>query len=255
MSKVSIIIPKRDRSEFLKICLHYLNICCANKRFDVNVYIVDDSIFADNPDITYPNFKCLTYLPIPHLGKFNKSKLINYALSKMDDFDLLSIIDCDMIYDEDFLDSVYRNISLGAGYVVSHGYKLGKNLSDYIALMKPNLEYIKGSSDKEEFKVGPSQISMTRSTYKMFIDTFGSPLYDPYYEGWGAEDSDLSFKSMFLSSRNLLSKVELLGVWYHLYHESRNTDPVQYNKNYDHLKDQLSKYCASILKSQGGIHV
>ena len=45
MSKVSIIIPKRDRSEFLKICLHYLNICCANKRFDVNVYIVDDSIF------------------------------------------------------------------------------------------------------------------------------------------------------------------------------------------------------------------
>lgn len=37
-----------------------------------------------------------------------------------------------------------------------------------------------------------------------------------------------------------LRKADLRGVWYHLYHENRNNDPAQYNKNYAHFTEVVT---------------
>lgn len=250
--RVNIIIAKRDRHEHLKMCLHYLNNCCADKSFRVSVYVVDDSVNG----ITYtpyPNFN-LVYLPYPNSGIFNKSKLINYALSKMDDFDWFSLVDVDMIYAADFLSRIQKKITLNYEYIVSHGYKMGKTLSEYTAANLPPIEYITSASDITEFRVGPSQITMTKRTYQRFLDVFGSPLYDEFYEGWGAEDSDISVKSVLLRSRHMLLKDEVYNLWYHIFHEGSNVDAQQYQKNCSHLRERYSQNYLAVSQRYGGGH-
>jgi len=234
---VNLIIPKRDRHQSLLVCLHYLNLACNDKRFKVTVYIVDDSVKFSTIG-NYENFN-LVPLPYPNQSMFNKSRLINYALSHMGDCDWFSIIDVDMIYSDNFLDCINKKIELGCEYIVSHGYKLKKNISEYIISNKPSIEYFRGSAEKEEFRVGPSQITLTKTAYSKLLSVFGTPLYDEFYEGWGAEDSDISIKSMFLQNKHKLNKDQIYDIWYHLYHESRNIDSAQYQKNYNHFRDHI----------------
>ena len=251
VKRVNIIIPKRDRHEFLATCLHYLNLACANPGFKVTVYVSDDSVNETPPLGHYKNFK-LMHLRFPNSGLFNKSRLINNALSRMDDFDWFSILDVDMVYTHSFLNDILRKINLGADYVVSHGYKLGSSVSGHVMASYPAIEYVMSATDKEEFRVGPSQISMTKAAYNLFISSFGSPLYDEFYEGWGAEDSDVSFKSMFLSDKRMLRKESVNDVWYHMYHESRNTNGAQYKRNYDHFIARLADTFKTMPTIQGG---
>jgi len=93
MKKVNIFIAKRQRGEQLPICLHYLNLCNQNKKYNVIVYITEDCAYNA---IKLPEYKNITieYLFYPIDGLFNKSKLLNYGLAKArQDFDWFSIID------------------------------------------------------------------------------------------------------------------------------------------------------------------
>lgn len=248
--RVNIIIAKRDRNEHLKVCLHYLNRCCSDSKYKVNVYVVDDSVisFEHTP---YSNFN-LVYLSYPNSGLFNKSKLINYALARMDDFDWFSLVDIDMIYSDSFLSSIHKKVTLNYEYIVSHGYKLGETISKYTTTNLPELEYVTSTAEKYEFKVGPSQITMTKRAYQRFLDVFGTPLYDEFYEGWGAEDSDISSKSILLCRRHMLLKDEIYNMWYHIYHEGSLINQQQYQKNCAHLRERYNKNYSTITQKYGG---
>ena len=236
MSQVNIIIPKRGRDNYLDTCLYYLNLCCLDKQFKVNVYVIDDT--TKLPFKKYDNFN-LTSIYLPNSGLFNKSKLINRGLLEMEkNFDWFSIVDVDMVYSTNFLSQVHQKILSGVDYIVSHGYKMQPSLSAYVMATKPEILIIQESSRKEEFKVGPSQISMTKNTYELFLNLFGSPMYDEYYEGWGTEDTDISFKSAKLQRMNKMRKDTIPSMWFHLYHECLNSDEAQYNKNYKHFQEK-----------------
>jgi len=222
MRTINILIPKRGRIEYLKVCLHYLNTANADRKYDIIVYVVDDTE-TGYPLPVYDNIQVQQeYLKGD--GWFNKSKLLNYGLSKARyDFDHISVVDADMCYTTNFFGAVSASFDNGADYIVSHGYKLTEASSKHVYSL-PAIGEI-DNYEKEEFKVGPSQISMNRKCLDALKTYFGDKLYDEAYSGWGGEDSDLSLKSKILDRLGKIKKISINSMWYHLYHQQRNITP------------------------------
>lgn len=246
MAKINIIIAKRGRNKHYTTCLHYLNLANQNKIHDVVVYTADDGVdkLTEIPKLDNVS---LEYIIIPYNGPFCKTILLNNIINNMRQSDWMSIVDADMIYINDFYETICRTIN-NKTYIVSHGYKLNEPSTSTILASKtlPDIHYITGLQ-KSEFVVGPSQISLSYNLLQKFKNIFGNNLYDERFIGWGGEDSQLSFKSSEMVKHKLINKVALRGMWYHLHHENA-IDKSLHKKNCD-LLSALRSQDAQTIKS------
>jgi hypothetical protein len=237
--RVNVYIAKRGRDEHLKNCLHYLNEANRERRYLVTVFITED---RSCPSGAFP---CSIY---NHLsvwwsicnigGAFNKSKLLNKCIEDGNqlEYDWFSICDLDMIYPPNWFHLVEQEIKTGVDYLVCHGWKLGEETQESVSQSKAFEELLLLS--KVEFPVGPSQVSMTSRCLRLLLNTFGSPLYDESFIGWGGEDSILSSMSRKLYSEGRIIKRELPGVWLHQYHEEKKGGHPDYRKNFEHYQQR-----------------
>jgi len=226
---INVIVAKSDREESYDIFLHYLN--KISEKHDVTLYV---SSSKDTLEYKPEYFQFLENIFVDHqqvplpTHNFNKSILLNHGLNRMrSHFDIVCIMDIDMIYNEGFFDQVESSLRHGYNYIVSTGQNLDEDETFQVFEKIP--EEINQSIGTKF--TGCSQICMTEDVLDVLEDTFGF-LYDERYEGWGGEDSDLSYKSTILHRHMLLSKTEVRDVWNHLHHISRRPKDVENTTNY-----------------------
>ncbi len=182
--------------------------------------------------------------------RFNKSKLLNHSLKIMrGDYDAVCVFDIDMIYCSDFFHRVETAMYRGCDYVVCYGQKLSEKRTWIIGEDLPSNEEI-FRWEGEAFK-GCSQIVFNQKILKLFRKCFGC-FYDERYEGWGGEDSDLSYKSRLLSEvRGVIKKRQLDKAWCHMFHPSarpedyRNTDKNsnRFQRSQGESAEKIQRYC------------
>ena len=197
MKQINIIIAERDRDDCLSVCLHHLDIANSGKLYNVIVYVVSDRrstlVHCENIYVFMYYFPTLTKY-------FNKAALLNYGLEVMvPDFDWLSIVDVDMMYNPKFFNTIDMNIS-DRSYLVSTGTQLSNG----------------------DVYPGASQISISRTVYELFQNIYGEKLYCEDFEGWGGEDSDLSLKSIDMKKEDLIDRRVISDMWIHRNHEKRH---------------------------------
>jgi tetratricopeptide (TPR) repeat protein len=242
--KFNIMISKRGRREYLFTCLHYLNLANANRYDDVEVYISHD----DSEILDFSNFENLIifYYFVQKEGNFNKSMLLNNSIKHArEDFDIMTFIDLDIVYDDKFFEIIKYLIN-SYDYIVTTGYKLPKEEFESIKESLEKVDAIK-SLGKYDNYAPPSQISMNRTAYFEMLKASGrEQLFNEYYEGWGCEDSEIEAISLYLSQKGIIKKTMIHGAWYHLWHEIENVksdfDKELYQRNVQYLKEFTKKY-------------
>ena len=242
--KFNIMISKRGRKEYLLTCLHYLNLANANRYDDVEVYISHD----DNEILDFSNFKNLKifYYFIQNKGYFNRSILLNHSIKHArKDFDIMTIMDLDMIYDDKFFEIIKYLINY-YDYIVPTGYKIPKEESESIKESLDNVDIIKKLGRYDNY-APPSQMSMNKKAYfEMIKASDREQLFNEYYEGWGCEDSELSAISAYLRQKGIIKKTMMHGMWYHLWHEiehdKNNFNKELFERNVQYLNEFTKKY-------------
>lgn len=225
MPRVNIVIAKRGRERHLNACLHFLDKCNTRFLFDVSVYVVEDRFSEHvNPESYFSIKVCYLFLEEQPL-LFNKSKLLNYGFEHMrQDYDWVSVVDVDMIYDPRFLDKINSTL-IDNTVCVCNGYDIDLGISMFIL----NGSYVIPDIASLSKYAGNSQMSMTRNTVLLIKEIYGE-LYCEKFEGWGGEDSDLSFRIYDMVKANLLRRVTFDGMWCHLWHV-KERDSETYNNN------------------------
>jgi tetratricopeptide (TPR) repeat protein len=242
--KFNIIIPKRNRKEYLLNCLHYLNLANENRQDDIEVYISHD----DREVLDFSSFENLGiyYFYIQKEGHFNKSLLLNYAIKHArKDFDILTIMDLDIVYDNKFFE-IIKYLVDSFDYIVTTGYRLSKEESKSIRKSRSSIDVLRKAKEYDNY-AGLSQISMNRKAYFEILKASGREvLFNEYYEGWGCEDSELSAISTFLSQKGSIQKTMIHGMWYHVWHEIEKEkidfDKELYERNVQYLNEFTKKY-------------
>lgn len=246
MKCVNVYIARRGRREHLENCLYYLNQANSKVRYDVVVFICSD----DPIDVVgdFPNLRMVwTYAP-SKVAEFNKARLLNDCVSLGNQsarkYDWVSIVDLDMIYPENWFTMVEQQMLMGVDYLVCHGWKLGDGTQNDVN-KHPSFEALL-QLPKEEFSVGPSQVSISQKGYQIIQQYFPGNLYREEFLGWGGEDSVLSSISRKLSIEKRLQKAELNGIWLHQYHEFKGNHPT-YPANYTLYKKINSEIMSKTL--------
>lgn len=235
MKKFNIIIAKRERDEYLRWCLHFLNKANREKKHDVNIYVIDDSQIVPREDDNYNNVKVFRYYWRVS-NDFNKSSLLNYGLKIMrHDFDYVSIVDVDIVYSSEFFDKIASRVDDNIWYV-SSGYKLTAEAmyEDFNVINWQDLSrYTDNSLIEENIRqLYPSQITLSVLLYyKILLIMKWKNLYNDKFIGWGGEDSVLSSLSSDLQRKGILKKIYDQNMWLHLYHKKLNNNAKQYEKN------------------------
>jgi hypothetical protein len=211
---INVIVAKHERDDYLAVCLHYLNIANKSRRYNVDVYIVDDRGRRNNLCLENIDIHTL-YLPI--LDKhFNKAKLLNYGLETMNSgFDWLSIIDVDMIYHTRFFETIDTYMTNRAYIICSGMYLDPKQTEEYKNLLIKQPYYSNGTYP------GASQISMSKQVYELFQKIYGEKLYCEDFIGWGGEDSDVSLRALDLKTLGLIDRIKIKDMWMHMNHDKR----------------------------------
>lgn len=242
--KFNLILAKRGRTEYLLTCLYYLNLANAQKHDDIEVYISHDDDELSN-FAKFENLKIFD-CSVPKKGAFNKSMLLNNALKHArEDFDIISFIDLDIIYDDKFFE-IMKYLINHYDYIVTTGYKLPQEESESIKKSLGDLDLLKQLGSYENY-APPSQISINKRAYLEMIKASGrEQLFNEYYEGWGCEDSELSAISAYLNQKGIIKKTMMHGMWYHLWHEiehDKNTfNKNLYERNVKYLNEFTRKY-------------
>jgi tetratricopeptide (TPR) repeat protein len=242
--KFNIMISKRGRKEYLLTCLHYLNLANRNRCDDVDVYISHD----DNEILNFDKFDNLKifYYFIQKEGNFNKSMLLNNSIKHArEDFDIMTFIDLDLIYNDKFFE-IIKYLRNSCDYIVTTGYRLPQKESKSIKESLDNFGVIKQLGRYDTY-APPSQISINKKAYSEMIKAAGrEQLFNEYYEGWGCEDSELSAISEHLSQKGIIKKTMIHGIWYHLWHESEreknNFNEDLFKRNVQYLNEFTKKY-------------
>ncbi len=223
MKKANVIIANRGRDEHLNICLKHLNLANVQDKYDVTVYVVYDDVHTIEQLVNnkYSHINVIRLFKPVLSDEFNKAALLNYGLKVMrqnfsrEDFSFVSIVDADMIYSELFFDTIASK-AIEKEYIVCHGR---------------NHDY--------SVNRGPSQITLTSKLYYLFLEIYGENLYDEAFIGYGAEDSELSFKANDMRDVGLLRKISLPNMWVHMYHEKRTIN--EKNIELFNIKRELNK--------------
>jgi hypothetical protein len=214
--KINVFIAKTGRDHHLRACLHYLD-SAADEGRDVVVYVIDERPCSLEIG-TFRNLRVEYLLESTSPGlPFRKGFLLNRGISRArTDYSWLAIVDVDMVYRSGCF-GILEGYMRCDHYTISTGQKLNETDSIWVLERLPEFRDI-GRCAHEDFSSCPSQVSMSRRVYALFVDVFKSPLFEGDYVGWGAEDSELSYKSRLLENAGLLTKVELSDAWFHLYH-------------------------------------
>ncbi len=242
MFKHNIVIAKRGRSDYLNICLQYLYDAITPEH-DVMIYIVCDD---DVMEATMPKECVLSFIKMDPQEKFCKSRLLNRGLLEMrSDFDFVSIVDLDILYNPKFFDEISKLDD--NTYFISSGYKMVSHASPDVIMS------ISGFNDLSTFidpsvqhenhrKLYPSQITLSKSLYNKLVTILdnGGKLYNEQFLSWGGEDSALSIFSRYCEEVGILKKVYSHDMWYHIWHDREcdkiDFDKDQYNNNLNLLK-------------------
>jgi hypothetical protein len=216
--KARVLIPKRGRDAHLGACLHYLDNAAETARYPVVVSVVDEG--TSKIDANRFRNLIVEHLVVPSSNgiPFQKGHLLNQALNQISqDFTWLSLVDVDMLYSPTFLSSL-NDLMTSNSYVISTGHRLNAVNSAWVLAGWPDFGEVQHLA-KEDFSACPSQVSMSRDVYELFTDVFGTrQLIEGDYRGWGAEDSELSYKSRLLEAAGLLTRIMLRDSWVHLFH-------------------------------------
>lgn len=240
MFKVNVLIAKRGRNDQLDICLYYLNEANKEDRYDVCVYIIDDGAESHTELRKLPHLDVKYWIRQNLTQHFNKSKLLNYGLEICrSDFDWVSIVDIDMVYSPMFFDTVCAALHF-CNYLISTGWKLEAEPTRKVYETKPPFDEILHYEPKTLFTVGPSQITLPKETLELFTKIFKSKFYNEDYEGWGAEDSEISFKARYMAQRGLLKRDTLHRMWIHLHHVLIY-DLQAYEKNHNTFQNRIQE--------------
>jgi hypothetical protein len=200
MNIINVIIANRGRSTHLDSCLYHLSKANINKRHDVCVYVVTDNLKDLEHVISckQDNIDIVALFKAVESKHFNKSILLNHGLNKMrSDYSFFSIVDVDMNYSNTFFD-VVSSKAYEKAYIVCQGRNQDSTVNR-----------------------GPSQITLSKKLYQLFLQIYGENFYDESFVGYGAEDSEISFKSRDMKNSGLLDKIILPDMWIHVYHEKR----------------------------------
>lgn len=241
MFRVNVLIAKRGRNDQLDTCLYYLNEANKKDKYDVCVYIIDDGVEPHTQLQKLPHLDLKYWIRTNGSVHFNKSKLLNYGMEIFrSDYDWFSMIDIDMAYSPRFFDTVCAGLT-SCNYLISTGWKLESEPSKKVNENHPPFEEILLYEPKTLFTVGPSQITMPKETLQLFEKVFKTPkLYNEDYEGWGAEDSELSFKARHMGTRGLIRRDSLTGMWFHLHH-ALIYDLKAYERNHDIFQQKIQE--------------
>lgn len=226
---INIICAKQNREEHYDMFLHYLN--QLSEGHHVSVYVSSSGDSLEYKDNHFKNFENIhVYHNLIELETFNKSILLNDAISRMRcHYDIMCVMDIDMIYGKNFFTYIESMFNDACDYVVSYGRKLTEAVTNGMYEHVPEYEQME-RLEGVNF-AGCSQIVMNEHTIELLLEIFGF-VYDDRYEGWGGEDSDLSYKSKILADNRLIDKRISGHVWYHLYHKSREPENVEQTENY-----------------------
>jgi len=216
--KFTVAIAKRGRNDYLRTCLHYLDLANTNTRHAVTVCVTDDGV---EPSAQFSMQNCkLIYDILPNSDElFNKSKLLNHSIERGSGFDVLSVVDLDMAYAPYFFGQVVERMH---GALRCSGARLSEAISQSVMLNHPKFEEIQ-RMQKDADLVGPSQVSLSRDIFEAFIHRFGR-LYHEGFKGWGCEDN------LTLRRLKLFVPVRVVtGMWFHLWHPSVHAPYYQEN--------------------------
>lgn len=251
--KFNIIIPSRNRPEYLSYCLSNLDKMVNPIDLNVLVYIVQDCSTRHNLDkIRNINVSVVQFPQKPEL--FCRAKLLNYGqLAMRKEFDYISIIDNDMIYNPNFFNKIIETVQDNV-YFISSGFKLKENITKELLSKKVSLRYAQindnqidpDSKRANQRGLYPSQITLNKKTYLKILKILNQKtLYDNGFEGWGGEDSVLSFFSNECLRYELLKKITDRNMWFHLHHprpwDDGTFNEAQYAKN-----QRLLKFCKEL---------
>lgn len=233
----SVLIAKRGREEYLSSCIHYLDNANSSNQFDVQVLIVDDG--GDKPlDLFAKNLSIKHVQVCSIFQHFNKAYLLNVGM-KYADTDFVSVVDIDMVYSPLFFEQMYRKRS-GTPYIISIGHKLDDHSSSIVMQTQPKFSEIFSLVPIQSFPEAPSQITLARNTVDKFAEIFESDFFCEDFEGWGGEDSDISFKATELAKFRLIDKYVIPDMWFHLWHEN-SRDETQFGRNLSLFEDRKGK--------------
>jgi|PlaIllAssembly_1097288.scaffolds.fasta_scaffold153897_3 hypothetical protein len=238
--KGNVLIAKRGRDSYLRTCLHYLNKANSSNKYDIQITVIDDSDYL--PNDTKLDHISVNYIQFKTGSRFfNKAKLLNVGLRKMrPDFDWVSVVDIDMVYAPSFFDSVCIDRP-GCPYIISTGYKLDDISTAVVMTTHTSFEEILPLVTGEPFTNAPSQITLARSTINLLSRIFDSDkIFCEEFEGWGGEDSEMSFKARELAKHQLITKYHIPNMWYHLWHED-SRDETQFQKNLEIFEEKRVK--------------
>lgn len=243
--KFNIVITCRDRKEYLKRCLFYINIANQAKKHDVTVYVVHNVLLGPT---SLKNVKVVSMFVRDKEKFFNKSKYINRAIRKMRrEYDYFLQWDVDLIMNPELFDDLEKN---GADWTVLSGEKLTKESTEYLKARKLKYDNIRllGKDNKSinENKMNRyvGNIAVRKETLELYMDILGLvDLYDERFAGWGGEDSMLSITSSKMQPYGLFKKIYFYDAWQHMHHvremEKPDFDKRQQQKNLETLNNQM----------------
>jgi hypothetical protein len=194
----------------------------------------------------------------------NKASFINGILGQVEeyfDFDIVSIVDVDMIYNPSFYYTIEQEIDDDT-YIISSGYKLSEKATMELFKTKDKITYsdiTPDMIDPEYELMGntgayPSQITLTKNLYNKILDIMQSDkLYSEEFLGWGGEDSYLSFFSRHCAEAGLFKKKVIPDMWYHLWHPPADKSNIDINLEKLYTLDEVNKRkIAEYIKRNGG---
>lgn len=242
MIRVNILIPKRNRNEYLLTFLKYFNQSTDSKLFDVTVYIGED-IKENINKIDFSSFKNLTvhHLFIQNLneadGLFCRGHILHQLLIQMrSDYDWVSVIDCDMIYHPLYLHHV-KELMIAPCNIISHGELISNN-QDYQVILNQNSDITFDEIRKKYNKIkshGNSQVTLHRVCHEYIKKQLNvKSIYDTSFVnenfvGYGGEDCIVSRVIWDLKDRFPVCILE--NEWVHIWHERQPIIQTRHKKN------------------------
>ena len=245
IKQVNIYIAKRGRDEHFYNCLYYLNEASrlSKRKYIITVFVAEDVETLNYSSLLCPNLKVIFRENITK-GLFNKSELLNNCIEYGDqlDYEWFSIVDLDMIYPPNWFDTIEKMIWTEVDYIICHGWRLNHETQGKIDEHLAFEQLLQ--LPKEEFPVGPSQVTMSRRGYDTIKKYFPEPIYNEGFKGWGGEDDILDCKSKVLYSSGKLSRVDISQVWLHQWHLLDRGVLKEYSSNfklYQELRDKITR--------------